>query len=134
MEADSFRTILKAGANGDANSFSSSITLAAAAIGSRIEFKELPAGTELQEVTLIHDALGASTTLSLGELFKSSDDGTTSATSLKAAASAASAGRQDSAFHPQVYNVPVTITATVAGAAATGKVTAIIKYRYIGTM
>jgi hypothetical protein len=133
MEATNFRTLPKAGANGDACSFTSSITLSAAAISTRIEWARLPPGTELQEVVLVTDALGASSTLGVGELFDSTADGTTAAASLVSAASTASAGRIDSAFHPKVYNTPVTLTSTVGGAAATGKVTAIIKYRYIGT-
>lgn len=133
MEATNFRTLPKAGANGDACSFTSSFTFAAAEIGTRVEWAKLPPGTELQEVVLINDALGASSTLGVGELFDSTADGTTAAASLTAAASTASAGRIESAFHPRTYQVPVTITSTVAGAAVTGKVTAIIKYRYIGT-
>lgn len=132
MEADSYKTIARAGEYGDLCSFTSKITLSSAAIGTRIEFKKLPAGVELQEVTLINDALGASTTLSIGELFDKAADGTTSATSLGAAASTASAGRRESAFHPRIYDVPVTITATLAGAVATGSVSAIIAYRFIG--
>jgi hypothetical protein len=133
MEANSFRTLPKAGANGDACSFTSQIELDALAIAGRVEWAKLPPGTELQEVILINDALGASTTLTIGELFDSTADGTTDADSLMAATASSTAGRIQSAFQPRTYQVPVTITSTVGGAAATGTVTAIIKYRYIGT-
>lgn len=132
MDAQSLKTVLRAGEYGDACSATSKIVLAAAAIAARLDFIKLPAGTELQEVILINDALGADTTLSIGELFASATDGTTSATSLGAAAATSTAGRRESAFHPRVYDAPVTITATIAGAAATGTVTAIVKYRFIG--
>lgn len=132
MESKSFRKLPIAGEYGDACCFVTSVDLSSAAIGTRIDWAKLPPGTQLTEVTLINDALGASTTLGIGELFDKAADGTTSATSLGTAASTASAGRRDSAFHPRIYNSNVTITSTVAGAAATGTVSAIIKYRYVG--
>lgn len=132
MESNSFRKSPIAGEYGDACSFTASFTFAADAIGTRVEWAKLPPGTELQSVTLINDALGASTTLGIGELFDKTADGTTAAASLGAAAATSTAGRRDSAFHPRVYNSNVTITSTVAGGAATGVVSAIIKYRYVG--
>lgn len=119
-------------AHGDASSSTYSFTFAAAAISSRVELQELPAGTELQEITIINDALGAGVTLSIGELYRSAADGTTSATSLKAATAAASAGRIDANFHPRILTAPMQPTITVGGAAATGAISAIVKYRYIG--
>lgn len=132
MDSTTFRKSPIAGEYGDACTFTAKFTFASSAIGTRVEWAKLPAGTELIEVTLINDALGASTTLGIGELFDKAADGTTAAASLGAAASTATAGRRESAFHPRIYNSDVTITSTVAGAAATGVVSAIIKYRYVG--
>lgn len=106
-------------------------TFAAHAIASRVELDTFPAGTELQGIEVINDALGGSTTLSIGELF-ATGDGTTSATSLKAATATSSAGKIDGNFHPRILSKPMTPTLTVGGAAATGKISVIVRYSYVG--
>jgi hypothetical protein len=106
-------------------------TFAASAIGTRVDLDTFPAGTELQEIEVINDNLGASTTLAIGELF-AAGDGTTSANSLKAATATSAAGKIDANFHPRILSKPMTPTLTVGGAAATGKISVIVRYSYVG--
>lgn len=121
-------------AQGDLCAFTSSVTLAAAAIGDVVEFAKLPAGCEVIDVQLVNDALGASVTLNAGYKYVDSTVGAAAPAAFQAAAAKSTAGKSSGAFHPTVFNDPIVITSTVAGAAATGKVTAIITYRFIGTM
>ncbi len=121
-------------AQGDACFFTSSVVLAAAAIADVVEFAQLPAGCEVIDVQLVNDALGASVTLNAGYRYVDSTVGAAAPAAFQAAASKSSAGKTPGAFHPVIFNDAIVITSTVAGAAATGKVTAIITYRFIGTM
>lgn len=116
---------------GNACSVVYTFAFAAAAIGSRVELDTFPAGTELQEIEVINDNLGASTTLSIGELF-ATGDGTTSANSLKAATATSAAGKIDGNFHPRILPKPMTPTLTVGGAAANGNISVIVRYSYVG--
>lgn len=121
-------------ANGDACIFTSSVSLAAAAIGDVVHFAQLPAGVEVIDVQLVNDALGASVTLNSGYAYVDPSIGAAAPAAFQAAAAKTSAGKSNGAFHPVIFNDPIIVTSTVAGAAATGKVTAIITYRFIGTM
>lgn len=116
---------------GDSCSATYDFTFAASAIGTRVDLDQLPAGVLLEEIEVINDALGTGVTLSIGELY-AAGDGTTSATSLKAATAANAAGRIDGNFHPRILAKPMTPTLTVAGAAATGKISVIVRYKYVG--
>lgn len=131
-EAQGFSKMPMAGPYGNSSLVARSITLAAAAIATGIDFIELPPGTKLNDVKLINDALGASTTLSVGLRYPNAD-GTDSATALLAAASTSSAGARTGAFHPMTFDTPLVVTGTVGGAAATGKVTLHVIYEYVGT-
>ncbi len=119
---------------GDASIFSSSIILAAAPIADVINFASLPAGCEVINVELINDALGAGVTLNCGYAFVDPTNGTAVPAYYQAAASKATAGKTSSVAHPITHNDPTDVTATIAGGAATGKVTAIITYRFVGTL
>lgn len=121
-------------AQGDLCAFTSSVVLAAAAIADVIEFAQMPAGCEIIDVQLVNDALGASVTLNAGYKYVDSTVGAAAPAAFQAAASKASAAKTSSTAHPAIFNDPIIITSTIAGAAATGKVTAIITYRFIGTM
>jgi hypothetical protein len=112
----------------------SSYVAAALGIGQVINFVKLPVGAVLIDVTLINDALGASSTIALGEVFDSTADGTNSANSILVATSTASAARTESKIHPITYDLgPVTIQGVVGGGPITGKVTCTVRYRYNGT-
>lgn len=107
-------------------------TFAGEASGTRIDLEELPAGVELHDIEIVNDALGAGVTLAIGELFSSTADGTTSANSLKAATAASSAGVINGGFHPKLLNTKRTPTITTGGAAATGKISVLVQYSFIG--
>lgn len=109
-----------------------SYTFAGDAAGTRIELEELPAGVELHNMSIVNDALGAGVTLAMGELFATASDGTTSANSLKAATAASTAGRISGDFHPKLLTTKRRPTITTAGGAATGKISVILNYVFIG--
>lgn len=121
-----------AGPYGNASVIARTITLAAAAIADRIDFVELPPGTKLLDIKVINDALGASSTVSYGLVYPNGG-GTDSAAALLAAASTASAGVRNGAFHPMTFDVPAVVTGTIGGAAATGSITVHAIYEYVGT-
>jgi hypothetical protein len=121
-------------AEGDASIFTSSIVAAAIQIGDVIRFAEMPPGVEIIDAQLVNDPLGGSTTLNLGFEYVDSTVGSAEPTAFQAAASKASAGKTSGAFHPRTFNDAIIITSTVAGAAITGKVSAIITYKSIGTL
>lgn len=107
--------------------------------GDVIEMFILPDGARLLEGSLAHDALGASTTLSVGYGAHVSSAGATvnaSAAAYKAAAASTSAQKVDilatlalgsgSEVDANEDGMPVTVT--LAGAAATGTIELTIKY------
>ncbi|WP_020209038.1 hypothetical protein [Gilvimarinus chinensis] len=107
--------------------------LASAAIGTVVDLIELPPGARLMDARLIHAGLGASTTLTLGYRFPNGG-GTDAAAGLLASASSASAGRRETTVAPIQFSAPVIITATVGGAAATGRIDAVVEYVDNGTL
>lgn len=111
----------------------------ALASGDVIEMFVLPDGARLVEGSIAHDALGASTTLSVGYAAHTNAAGTAvsaSAAAYKAAASSATAGKSDvlatlalgsgSEVDANEDGMPVTVT--MGGAAGTGTIELTIKY------
>jgi len=109
------------------------------ASGDVIEMFILPDGARLLEGSLAHDALGASTTLSVGYGAHNDADGTAvsaSAAAYKAAAASTSAQKVDilatlalgsgSEVDADADGMPVTVT--MGGAAGTGTIEVTIKY------
>ena len=109
------------------------------ASGDVIEMFVLPDGARLVEGSIAHDALGASTTLSVGYGAHTNAAGTAvsaSAAAYKAAASSATAGKSDvlatlalgsgSEVDANEDGMPVTVT--MGGAAGTGTIELTIKY------
>lgn len=121
-------------AEGDASFFTSSFVAVATPIADVIRWAQMPAGVEIVNVELVNDALGASTTLNVGFEYVDSSVGSAEPAAFQAAASKVSAGKSSGAFHPRTFNDDIYITSTVAGGAITGKVSAIIHYRSIGTL
>lgn len=121
------------GEYGDTCTFTSSVTLAAGAIADVIRFAQMPAGCEIIDVALTNDALGAGVTLNAGYDFVRGADGVAVPAAFQPAASKAAAAKTVGAFHPVEFDSSIYITSTIAGAAATGKVTAQITYRFLGT-
>ena len=109
------------------------------ASGDVIEMFVLPDGARLLEGSLAHDALGASTTLSVGYAAHTNAAGTAvsaSAAAYKAAAASTSAQKVDvlatlalgSGSETDTNEDGVAITVTMGGAAGTGTVELTIKY------
>jgi hypothetical protein len=108
-------------------------TLAAAPIGEVVELGEFDAGTLFYGLDTINAALGASTTLSFGYKYVDGANGSAAPTEFLAAASTASAGVRSTAKRvPVEFPYPVILTATVGGAAATGRIDVIAEYVYRG--
>ena len=134
LNAQKLKKIPSNGQHGDACIFTSAIVLAAASVADVVYFAELPPYCEVIDVELVNDALGASTTFNCGYAYVDSTVGSAAPTAYQAAASKTSAGKTRGTFHPILHEHATYVTATLAGAAATGTVTAIIHYRYIGSM
>ena len=111
----------------------------ALASGDVIEMFTLPNGARLIRGSLAYDALGASTTLSVGYAAHVSSAGATvnaSAAAYKAAASTASAGKVDvlatlalgSGTEVDANQDGMVVTATMGGAAGTGTIELTIMY------
>ena len=111
----------------------------ALASGDVIERFVLPNGARLLEGSLAHDALGASTTLSVGHAAYNNADGTAvsaAAAAYKAAAASTSAQKVDilatlalgSGSELDADQDGVTVTVTMGGAAGTGTIEVTIKY------
>lgn len=111
----------------------------ALASGDVIEMFVLPDGARLLEGSLAHDALGASTTLSVGYAAHTNAAGTAvsaSAAAYKAAAASTSAQKVDvlatlalgSGSETDTNEDGVAITVTMGGAAGTGTIELTVKY------
>ena len=109
------------------------------ASGDVIEMFTLPDGARLLEGSLAHDALGSSTTLSVGHAAYKNADGTAvsaAAAAYKAAAASTSAQKVDiiatlalgSGTELDADEDGVIVTATMGGAAGTGTIEVTIKY------
>ena len=109
------------------------------ASGDVIEMFILPDGARLLEGSLAHDALGSSTTLSVGYAAHTNAAGTAvsaAAAAYKAAAASTSAQKVDilatlalgSGTELDADKDGVTVTATMGGAAGTGTIEVTIKY------
>ena len=112
---------------------------ASLASGDVIEMFILPNGARLLEGSLAHDALGASTTLSVGHGAYNNADGTAvsaAAAAYKAAAASTSAQKVDiiatmalgSGTELDADGDGVPVTVTMGGAAGTGTIEVTIKY------
>lgn len=109
------------------------------ASGDVIEMFVLPDGARLLEGSLAHDALGASTTLSVGYAAHTNSAGTAvaaSAAAYKAAAASTSAQKVDvlatlalgSGTETDTNEDGVALTVTMGGAAGTGTIELTVKY------
>jgi hypothetical protein len=92
------------------------------AANSIIEFIEFPIGMQIVGVDIINEALGAGVTVAVS----------CGATILVAAVSKAAAGVSTTPIFPYLTTGTEKVTATIAGAAATGKLGIAVRYRAIG--
>jgi hypothetical protein len=109
------------------------MTLAAAAIGTKIYFCKIPGGSTLVDAHMINAALGASSTIALGlEYCDGSSGGVSGTAVVAAAASTAAAGRVNMGLKPIEINKDMYLVGTTAGAVTSGAVDAVFKYSYNG--
>tara|TARA_R110002167_G_scaffold167167_2_gene364301 strand:+ start:246 stop:653 length:408 start_codon:yes stop_codon:yes gene_type:complete len=132
IEAPTMRNQVANGTFGDANSAHAYADLSAAQIGDVVDLVRLPHGTRVDDVKLVHAAMGATTTLQLGYRYEDVANGAAVANYFLAAAASSSAGTRRSDKAPLEFTAPVILTATVAGAAATGRIDAVVGYVYRG--
>lgn len=133
MESNRLKKTPIASTYGNLAAEACSMTFAATPVGEH-DFFELPPGAELVEVGIANAALGGSTTMSYGYRYKDAANGAAAPAAIRAAAaSTAAASANVVLLDPLVFDVPVIITGTLAGAAGTGKVTVVPKYIYRGT-
>jgi hypothetical protein len=134
MNSDRLDKPVMAGPYGNAAVADSGVTLASAAIATVVDLVRLPAGARILDAKLTHGALNTDTTLMLGYRYEGGE-GTDDPDALLPAASSASAGRRDSAVAPlSGFAGPVTITATVGGAAATGRIDVVVLFEDEGNL
>lgn len=107
------------------------IALAAAAIADKVRLVKLYAGTKIHEIKLVNAPLGASTTVSLGYEYINGEAGG-SANALLAATSTAGAAATRGVGAPVVLAYDAYITATVAGAVATGQLDVSTTFEFRG--
>lgn len=133
METNRFRKMPVATSFGNAAVQPSTVKLAAAAVGTLVKVFRLPVGAELYGIRVAHDALGAGVNIAVGIAFDETEHGADAANHFAAAINAATKGGSVVPMHPVSFDYPVTITATITGAVATGKLTVTPEYQYLGT-
>ena len=108
-------------------------SFSAAQVGDKVRLLRLYPGTKIYDTKMIVAALGAGTTVSIGYEFA---DGTAggSAAALIPATSTANAGKTTSTIAPLVVGQEFYVTATVGGAAATGRIDVVIDYEFEGNL
>ncbi|RNM07942.1 hypothetical protein [Dickeya undicola] len=125
IQAPSMRDAVYQGPQGNLSIAEGQITLKAAAVNDVVELLDMPIGMRIYGVDVISDALGANVTVEI----KSGDK------VLVAAAAHSAAVAKSVPVAPSPYATIVDgekITATIAGAAATGNLTVLVKYTAVG--
>lgn len=107
-------------------------TLAATPVADKVRLLKLFAGTKIHDVKLVNAALGASTTVSLGFEYVDGQAGGSATALLPATSTASAAGTRSGAIAPVTLEHDAFVTATIGGAAATGKIDAVITYEFKG--
>ncbi len=106
-------------------------TLAAAQVGDKVRLNKLYAGTKIYGAKLINAALGAGVTVDLGFEYVNGEAGGNAAGFLNDA-DGATAGSKESATAPVVLAYDAYVIATIAGAAATGKIDSVVTFEFKG--
>lgn len=132
IQAPTMRNQVANGTFGDANSAHAYADLSAAAINDVVDLVRIPAGSRIDDVKLVHGAMGATTQLQVGYRYEDSANGAAVPNHFLAAAASSSAGTRRSDKAPIEFDAPVVLTVTVTGAAATGRIDAVIGYVYRG--
>lgn len=131
MESPTRDTQVMNGTYGDANLAVMYVVFAGEAAATVVDMGALPPTAQVTDVIVKHDALGASVTLKAGY---ASIDGSVAAVDdyFMSGVDGAAAGRADSIVHPVEFDTQSLITLTTGGAAATGRVTMLVSYKYRG--
>lgn len=108
------------------------ITLASAQVGDKVRLTKLYAGTKIYGAKMVNAALGASSTVSLGFEYVDGQAGGGAAALIAATNTASAAVTREGAIAPIVLDYDAYITATIGGAAATGKFDSVITYEFKG--
>lgn len=108
------------------------MTLAAVPIADKIRLVRLYAGTKLHDVRMVNAALGASTTVSVGWEYVNGEAGGGAAVLIPATSTAAAASTRQAAVAPVLLAFDAFITATIAGAAATGQLDVMTTFEFEG--
>jgi hypothetical protein len=130
--SDNFYGIRHFGEYGDLSVADDGKTLAAASIADTVDFFTIPGGLRFEDGHMVNAALGASTTFSIGWRYVDGSAGG-SATALLAATSTAAAARVNFTSAPFSVDKDIIVYGTLAGAAATGRLDAVVKYKVLGT-
>lgn len=107
------------------------VVLASAQIGDKVRLNKLYAGTKIFEAKAINAALGVGVTVDLGFEYVNGEAGGDAAAFLNGA-DGATAGSKVSAAAPVVLAYDAYLIATIAGAAATGKLDTVLGFEFKG--
>lgn len=118
IKAPTWYADLAQGTFGDANQHHLYVDLAAAAVNDVVELGKLHPGCRIDDIKAVSEALGAGTGFKLGYKSESATDDDYFMT----VADSASAATTRSAVAPIVFDENTTLTLTVTGATATGRV------------
>ena len=106
-------------------------TLAAAQVGDKVRLNKVYAGTKVYGAKLVNAALGANVVVDLGFEYANGEAGGVANAFLNDADGSA-AGSHESAAAPVVLAYDAYIIATIAGAAATGKIDSVLTFEFKG--
>lgn len=106
-------------------------TLAAAQVGDKVRLNKVYAGTKVYGAKLVNAALGANVVVDLGFEYANGEAGGVANAFLNDADGSA-AGSHESAAAPITLAYDAYIVATIAGAAATGKIDSVVTFEFKG--
>lgn len=119
------------GAHGNASRAHLFDTVGAMPVNDTLVLGTFDAGTCIDEIRFNHDNLGASVTLDIGFSYIDGSAGS-NLTAFGAALVASAAGVKRFEGKPVVLESRAQIIVTIKGAAATGRIDALVDYRYLG--
>lgn len=131
-QSTTFRNATANGTFGNLNKEIAFADLAADAVNDVTEVLRLEAGTTITGMAIHHGALGAGTGIKVGVSYFDDEDGTADDDAFATIADASAEGTKAYECLPITFEVPVKLTVTVTGAAATGRVTVVPEYIYKG--
>lgn len=124
-----FKTLYN-GTHGNASRTELGFTFAATPIAAVVELGRFGAGVAVDELRLVHGALGANVTVDIGVLYPMGDKADDPAAFGNF--NVAAAGTKKWEGIPKKFEHDVILIATVKGAAATGRIDLLVEYRNRG--